>query len=238
MTWKINDIISYRNCLSQTDIGDYLQHNMAADARFELENHLLDCALCSSAVEGYIANPKELNTGQQRIVGFKRWLSTAATLAILLIGGIAIIKYYNANQLNRTFAVFYEKPTWDHHTRGGNESNSRYEQAIQNFNQGRYQAAIPILDSLLIINEENNQMRLYKGITHMELDQNQEAEDELTVVRINSDIYFEEATWYLALLNVKTENTMAANLYLDELLAIKDGFFYPKAAEMKKWLQK
>lgn|GEM_PF-1632254 len=237
MTWKIEDINSDRNCLSKGDIKQYLQHSMTAQARFELENHLLDCALCNAAVEGYVDHPEEIRKAEGSSLGIRKWLSVAASIAVVLLVGVASVKYYRADQPSRTFAKFYEKPSWDYQTRGASASSVNI-QAVDNFNNGRYQAAIPVFDSLLILNEEDNQMRLYKGIAHLELAQSEQAADALTTVRINSDIYFEEATWYLALLNIKINNNTEAIDYLDDLIMSSDGFYNTKAIEMKKWLQK
>ena len=134
------------------------------------------------------------------------------------------------------FAQFYQKPDWDNQTRGS-ASNTDYAKAVQNYNQGLYQAAVPTFDSLLSKAEEDNQIRLYKGIAHLEMNQYAEADKELSTVRINSDLYFEEASWYLALLHIKLDKIQEAHAFLDEIIELKNSFYHEKAIKMKNRLQ-
>lgn len=210
---------------------------MARDLRFEVENHLLDCNLCNHAVDGYMNHYDDLGLASSEKNTIMRWIPIAAAAVLLLFGGLAIYKYTFVNRADTIFAHFYQKPSWDFQNRSNSEQTA-YEDAINNYNLGLYQAALPTFDSLLVHKDEDNQLRLYKGIAHIETNQFKLAEEELTTVRINSDLYFEEATWYLALLKIKAEKNQEANAYLDELIEMENGFFYQRAIEMKNRLQK
>ncbi len=239
MTWDPKDIHESRSCLTKMEIKAYLAKSTSKHESFEMENHMLDCELCRDALEGYTQHPNGLNNkdSKTKSYSFKSWLAIAAGLIILVLGGLAVHKYQIANQHNSIFAQFYQKPNWDNQTRGA-ASSSELNEAVQNYNQGLYQAAVPSFDSLLNSKEDNNQMRLFKGIAHLEMNEFSQAEEELNTVRINSDVYFEEASWYLALLKIKTENLLEAKAYLDELIELENSFYRDRALEMKNRLQK
>ena len=228
---------SDRPCLTKQEIKAYLDKTLSEQERFRAENHLLDCNMCQDAIDGYILHPQELTNHSNGSASIKKWISIAASLLLLALGGFAIYQYKFANHSNSVFAQFYQKPSWNNQTRG-TESNAEYSSAIQNYNQGLYQAAVPTFDSLLANEEDDNQMRLYKGIAHLEMKQYTEAENELNTVRINSAIYFDEASWYLALVNIKMDKLHEANAYLDEIIELENSFYRDQALEMKNRLQK
>lgn len=236
MSWNFSDMDAHRSCLTKAEIKAYLDKTLSEQERFEVENHLLDCNMCEDAIDGYIQYPQELQQASYTSSSMKKWFSIAASIFFLALGGFAIFQYKFANRSDSVFAQFYQKPNWDNQTRG-DEASSAYSEAIQNYNQGLYQAAVPSFDSLLKNHEEDNQIRLYKGIAHLEMHQYEEAEKELGTVRINSDLYFEEACWYLALLHIKMKKTQEANAYLDEIIELENSFYQDQALEMKNRLQ-
>ena len=67
----------------------------------------------------------------------------------------------------------------------------------------------------------------------MEMNQLLEAEKEFSKVRINSDLYFEEACWYLALINIKLDKLQEAKAFLDEIIEQENSFYRDRALEMK-----
>ena len=48
-----NLVFQSTECLSQEEIRLYLKGELNEAARYRIENHLLDCPLCSDAVEGF-----------------------------------------------------------------------------------------------------------------------------------------------------------------------------------------
>lgn len=236
MSWNLSNMDSQRSCLSKPEVKAYLNKTLSQQERFEVENHLLDCNMCQDAIDGYIQHPQELQQNAFTPSPFKKWLSIAASVLLLALGGFAIYQYQFANHSNSVFAQFYQKPAWDNQTRGST-TNTAYANAVQNYNQGLYQAAMPTFDSILFKAEEDNQIRLYKGIAHLEMNQYEVADKELGTVRINSDLYFEEASWYLALLHIKLDKPQEAHAYLDEIIELENSFYHAKALELKNRLQ-
>ena len=46
-------LFSSSKCLGQDEIQKYLKEQLTNQERFRVENHLLDCPLCTDAVEGF-----------------------------------------------------------------------------------------------------------------------------------------------------------------------------------------
>jgi len=221
--------------LTKSEIQRYVKKTVSREDRFEIENHLLDCALCDAALEGYIHHADEIYTNNSN-PRKQNWIYLAAATMLLLISAVAVIGYKNTNQPAATFAEFYQKPQWDTQTRGENE-NDQYTQAIKIYNQGNYAAALSAFEDLIKEYPEDNRLRLYKGISDLEYGNLRQADTELQTVRINSDIYFEEASWYLALLKVKSKDKAEAIRLLDELLSIRSGYYFDQASQLKNELQ-
>lgn len=235
MDLKNQDIINNRSCLTKGEIQRYVNKLSVAEERFAIENHLLDCELCDAALEGYIRHADvvyENSSAPQK----QNWIYLAAATMLLLVAAVAFRGYKKASQPTATFAEFYQKPSWNTQTRGENESE-QYIKAIKTYNQGDYAAALDEFENLIQIHPEDSRLRLYKGIADLEFGNLHRAEEELQTVRINSDTYFEEASWYLALLHVKNKNKIEAIQLLDELLQIEDGFYHQKAEQLKNELQ-
>ena len=235
MSWNTKDIIQDRPCLSKQETEAYISKSISADERFDIENHLLDCELCATAVEGFVQHPREINESS-RPAKKQNWFYLAAATLLLLIGTYSFWGYESTNRPNAIFADYYHRPNWDVQTRGAIE-NSQYANAIRLYNQQHFDAALASFNDLIKVHSEDNRLRLYKGIAHLETGENTLAEEELQTVRINSEIFFEEATWYLALLKIKKNENAEAKSYLEELTKIKDGFFFERAEEIKNGLQ-
>jgi len=235
LSWDKKDIIEHRPCLSKTEVKAYLEKTLSNSEQFAIENHMLDCEFCQSAIDGYIKFPSEISESAMPSNKYN-WLYLAAAVLLLLLGASAFFSYQSENKPDSIFANYYDTPSWDILTRGDIEEGL-YTKTIQLYNQKHYVAALENFDTLIQNYPEDNRLRLYKGIAHLENKQFIAAETELQTVRINSDIYFEEATWYLALLNTKINNKEEAIRLIDELINLGKGFFFEKAITIKKGLQ-
>lgn len=57
-------IFQIHQCLSEENIKGYLTNRLSEEERFRVENHLLDCPLCSDAVDGYAAMEVDQSAGK------------------------------------------------------------------------------------------------------------------------------------------------------------------------------
>lgn len=111
------------DCLSEQMMFDYIDHKLNARESHSVEKHLLQCELCSDALEGLELTKNRLRitsinqkiseriaaTGKEaKIVGFnyKLIISLAASI-LLLVGGIF---FFNQLRKNDTIAEFKAEP--------------------------------------------------------------------------------------------------------------------------------
>lgn len=98
----------------------------------------------------------------------------------------------------------------------GNEDAS-IQQAQQAFNTQRYAEAVEAINTLLERDGENDALKLYKGISLLELDRVAEANDLFTEVSSRSSIYQDKALWMLALSALKQKDYKTSENYLKRI---------------------
>jgi len=79
---------------------------------------------------------------------------------------------------------------------------------------------------------------LLKGLTHLEKGQTDSAIPLLKKAQVSKTKFSEDATWYLALAYLKDKDETTCLQYLDEVLAIKNGFYSDNAKALKAQLIK
>ncbi|NJK86134.1 MAG: hypothetical protein HC906_09350 [Bacteroidales bacterium] len=111
---KLKYIMTHGNCPSPDDLHRYVQGSLPVHQRFEIENHLADCEICSDVVEGYsYVTAESLSKAEEelskklknrlrekenkRAVLFNKRLAIAASIAI-----IALSVYFFQKLVNRT----------------------------------------------------------------------------------------------------------------------------------------
>ena len=251
----MKDLFATTQCLSQEQIRDYLKGSLNEEARYEVENHLLDCELCSAAVEGFAESynfdeNRELEELAQRFSSQKaaeaqirplrrnyRWLNRVAAAAILLILPLAAWMYWNAQSEERLFARYFESYTSDYlATRSSNPSkdlhHSLLEKAVERYQQKEYLQSIPLLEVYLEKVPENTIAAFHAGMACLEVGQTSKAIQYLEVVRLNDAQYYEEASWYLALAHVQLGQEETARAILNDLLKIENGYYEKQVQEL------
>ena len=72
------------NCLTSTDIAAYLNDRLSSADAYAIEEHLLDCLLCATAVEGYFrTSNQELLSNSAHDLQLKNMVTTNAALQVL-----------------------------------------------------------------------------------------------------------------------------------------------------------
>ena len=110
-----------RPCLSEQELRKYVNNELSSRQAHEVEAHLLDCPLCSAAVEGMTARSltlkdalalKELKAEgfpfQKRPTRQRTWINYAAAILLFITGSVGFYQYRKATWHQSLFAAFYE----------------------------------------------------------------------------------------------------------------------------------
>lgn len=250
-------IFDNSKCLNAQQIQHYLSESTNDEQRYQIENHLLDCPLCSEALEGFanhynFEEDKQLeelknrfgnqtNTEasiralpkQSRLITLNR----VAAAAMMLIIPIAGLLYWNASSGERLYQSYYDGFELEGgQLRGGNDAvklDANYSKAIDFYNAKDYANSLTYFEQYLDNNQEDAKATFLAGMAYLEEGNYPNAIDYLSTARFNDEQYYEEASWYLALAYVKNDNKTDARIILDELLKIENGFYAKKATALK-----
>jgi tetratricopeptide (TPR) repeat protein len=91
--------------------------------------------------------------------------------------------------------------------------------AQQAFNTQRYAEAVAAIDALLEHDDENDALKIYKGISLLELDRVHEANSLFMEVSHTSSIYKDKALWMLALSALKQKDYKTCEDFLKKIPA-------------------
>lgn len=250
----MKSIFKPSQCLSRQQITDYLTNKSTGEALHQIENHLLDCPLCSTAVDSFAQQP-DIKTAIQRTEGLDysnrtatvRWLRPFK--AVASVAAVATISFgagwwvFNSNSPDQLFADYYTSYANDAtlSLRGDNPEEYSTEKnpltaALNAYDNGDFNESIQLLSQRLAQRPDDGIATYFLGLSYLEISQLETAASYLETARINSDRYYNAATWYLALTQLKLNNESSAKLLLEELKSSSDSFYTKKATQLLKEL--
>lgn len=114
----------------------------------------------------------------------------------------------------------------------GDSGMTLQQQAVQAYENGRYEKAIPMLEEILNKEPENAGWQLVLGICYLENNDAEEAEKTLLKAAQNpNSLFYQQAQWYLALTYLKQNNKKQAASVLKDLAA-QSGVYPQKAKQL------
>lgn len=250
-------IFQTSTCLGTEELRAYLEDQISAENRRRVENHLLDCPLCSDALEGletmglkslhslpdFDSFRKNLPAGEtakiRQLTPVKVLSRIAAVAAVLVIGAVAFFNLFQPTDNDALYGQFYSTyqndiPLRLRSVEGEQLLHPSFEKALENYSSGNFQASLPLFDEFLKAEPDNEAANFYAGMASLESGQWEKATVFFENARKNSGSYSSKATWYLGLSYLKLGKNDEAKAVLNELLE-KGGF---KTQEAKKLLQK
>jgi len=244
----MKNIFQATDCLSQEEIHLYTKDELSDDQRYKVENHLIDCPLCSEAVEGYALMPekteatiidlhKNIDAKIHAPVSSKRrtlpWNRIAASLLFLMTLGAAYM-YYQSNQTDSQYMAYFENGAETFATRGIEESPAMLDMknGIQLFKRKNYHGSLSFFEDYLKTNPESSEATYFAGLSALNIGEKERALDFLTTARVNSEDLYEEATWRIAGIYLEKNEEEKAKVLLKDLLQIKNGFYTQKARDL------
>ncbi|MCB0642395.1 MAG: tetratricopeptide repeat protein [Phaeodactylibacter sp.] len=234
-------------CLSEQDIRDYLNEKLTDERRFYMENHLLDCPLCSDAVEGYewmevtpVLSTNTPDVQPVKVIDFQRsfWMRAAAALALLLVAlfGMYQLKGTDDQQLFADSYASYESDL-SVLVRGTDAQpkppvQPDLEAAALAYEQQDFEASIVAFEKYLENDPDNQLVRFHLGVAQLEVNQLEHAIDNLSRVLEYSKTYQREAGWYLGLALLKNGKRAKATEVMEALIALGPGRYYEEAKRL------
>lgn len=235
MVKGMKPIFQEQECLSEATIQGYLSNRLSRDERHRVENHMLDCPLCSDAVEGFSMQKEDFGESRERRINW-RYFAVAAAIFVLLAAVVWL--YSGPSNPGSLFAEYYElyNSDLDIQFRQSEDSalpaDTPLSRGLRAYAEEDFSAAIPQLEAFIGENPGNAIARFYLGMAQMEESRWEEAEKNLTLVSDARLDYWEEASWYLSLLYVKNERLDEAKHALVTLVSPGSGRYYEKARKL------
>ncbi|MBL1407781.1 tetratricopeptide repeat protein [Sphingobacterium faecale] len=153
----------------------------------------------------------------------KRWLPIVAAACLLIVGSLFF--FQRSDEL-------YELPTMRSEIVRGKTENISYENAVQAFNNGKYEEAGEILSTLLDGAPEQIQYQYYLGLSYIGSKQWSKAIDLLVPIANGPSVFSTESNYYLALAYYEKGDTDSAKMCLNKIPA--EGFTGEKADRLRK----
>ena len=236
----MENLFESSNCLTKTQMKKYLQKQMKKENQLVVERHLVDCPLCSDAIDGYTNHYNfESDTTFENLDSFLkekekmmtrktvdlqpkssiRFNRMAAAILMFLIP-ISGFLYWNAQSTDRIFNDHLEPVSNMGGIVRGDFNDSQVAlltTAQQYYNENDFESSARLYGEFLNEFPEDIDATFYGGVSYLKIGELDKAIDLLTTARFNSTTQYEDATWYLILAHLKKENIEEAKVLGTEL---------------------
>lgn len=163
----------------------------------------------------------------KKSIKFKPWQYAIAASIVLFFG----IQFFNS-LATPTYAKYTSYDTISLTVRGS--QNKILTNAQEAFNSKKFMEAETYFTQLLETDSNNNELKLYKAFSQIELNTYNEADTILNTLSKGNSVYKNKATWYLALSKLKQKDYKAS---IEVLKTIpKDADDYKNAKKLLKKL--
>jgi tetratricopeptide (TPR) repeat protein len=202
-----------------------LQKNPELRAELELQTSIND-ALKESDVIDFRSRLKTIHQGQMpsRVkeqhhgLGRRRTIQVAASVAILIISIFTAFWLGTDRSSNEAlFEKYYEKYEPVNVRTGSPKIDEIFQKALKAYENQEFEMALVYFEEVLKMDRQRMEANLLSGVSNMELDAYQEAEDSFNaVIDHSNNLFVEEAEWYLAFCYLKTNKTAKAKLQFEK----------------------
>jgi tetratricopeptide (TPR) repeat protein len=230
-----------RACLTAAQIQSYVRQEMPDQERKITEQHLIECNICSEAVEGALQigvqaaeehlaslNQKireRFTSGNAAIIAPKKAYARLvySMAAVLLLTLTAVIYYGTRTPYEKLFAEYVKPYSNAVPLVRGEAPNSLLQDAMMSYELEDYRAAVQKLQTIIHNDPSNTTAVFYGGVSYLMLGDGGRALDLLQSVSNRSEFY-EAAQWYLALAFLKNGEIGRAKTLFENIAS--DGGFY------------
>jgi hypothetical protein len=248
----VMDMFHDSPCLTLDQLTAYAENRLSALECHQIENHLIDCQLCSDALEGLelFANK---NGCKQQINGISKeihkrnvsyhpqqfnWRFHYSLAAVILLTFASVFYFmFRKPSYEPLFSEYFKPyPNMVPLVRG-EESAGTLESAMIEYESENYLGTLRILQNLLQSEPGNDTVNFYAGTSSLCLNNTKSAILYLRKVAENkNNDLADRALWYLGLAYLKENNIDAAKTSFN-ILCAKDNTFKKKSIEIVNHLK-
>jgi len=162
----------------------------------------------------------------------KNWAGIAAASAVILVA-IGFLLTNSINPVQTTEELFdqhYEPYIVPTNYRSPADIDNVFHKALVEYNNQDYHKALLLFEKVLFEDESRMDATLLSGISNLEIENYNKANNSFQkVINHNDNLFIEQAEWYLALCYLKTGEQEKANLQFEKMIA--DNSLYKEEAE-------
>ncbi len=179
-----------------------------------------------------VEKEEELKRKSRRATLYRRWyFPGAASIIILLALGLL---YLQGRKLSPEdlYAKYFEpyEPTMIYRS-NVTDTERLMQEAQQLYAEEQYDQAIVLFNQLIQRDAGNMASHLYSGISYMELDEFEKADDRFhTIIRHHDNLYLDQAEWYLGFCYLMTGRSDMAREHFE--MIEQSSSYYNKMAGM------
>ena len=162
----------------------------------------------------------------------ENWAGIAAASAVILvaIGFLLSISINPAQTAEELFDQHYEPYIVPTNYRSATDINNVFHMALVEYGNQDYEKALLLFEKVLIKDESRMDVTLLTGISNLEIENFQSANNSFKkVINHNDNLFIEQAEWYLALCYLKTGEQEKAHIQFGKI--ITDNSLYKEEAE-------
>lgn len=247
-------------CVSQGELRQYLDGTMSKEGLRRVEDHLLDCPLCSDAVDGFEESGGHMTDDLEDFDSFREKLpsSTTATIrqleprrgfvrqavaiaAVLVVGAVAYFSFSKSStptgpELFAKYHRTYENDIPVTLRRPGlSDVDPNFAMALNSYTEHRYSQANMLFERALVSQPDNEAAMFFAGMSYLESNQVGKASGYLAKVADGTGVYAKKAAWYLIMCDLKSGNVEEAKSRLDQFLQTSD-IMVAEAKSLRKQL--
>ena len=143
------------------------------------------------------------------------YLGVAASIGALIL--FAYLMLGSSPNTDEIFANYYQ-PYPTTFTSRGESSDIELLTVSQLYEEGKYNAAIPLFETLLANREDDGQLQLALGICYLETERLEQAQELFQNIRAEGLLLYKDlAVWYLSLSLMKMDELETAKMWLQVL---------------------
>ncbi len=235
------NITDNRKCLTSDEIRDYHLNKLSDEKRRQVEEHIIDCDICSDLFDAYenisVEDVKKITTEITSKIDSKIKHKTSlrtiiySSAAIIVLFALSVLLNNSGNSGNELFTKYF-KPYPDVTLQMRNETNyGLLKKGMQLYNRGKYKEALKVFDKISG-QDKNNFAEFYSGVALIAEGKTDSGIKLLKNIADNPKEYFyPEANWYIGLAYLKLNQPEKAMHRFDLIKNNRD--FKTKIIEIK-----